>query len=57
MSTSASFETPDVFLDGIGWEGGDEWVRAQFRFYLVSLLRTCMNQVTFFALWVSLDHI
>lgn len=44
MSTSASFEAPDVFLDGIGWEGGDEWVRAQFRFYLVSLLRTCMNQ-------------
>ena len=32
------------FLDGIGWEGGDEWVRAQFRFYLVSLLRSCMNQ-------------
>ena len=46
MSASASFDSaPDVFLDGIGWEGGDEWVRAQFRFYLVSLLRTCMNQV------------
>ena len=21
----------DVFLEGVGWEGGDEWVRAQFR--------------------------
>ena len=30
----------DLFLDGVGWEGGDEWVRAQFRFYLVCLLRT-----------------
>jgi len=51
MTPSSSFDasamsaakSPDVFLDGIGWEGGDEWVRAQFRFYLVSLLRTCMN--------------
>lgn len=34
----------DVFLDGIGWEGGDEWVRAQFRYYLVSLLRTVINR-------------
>lgn len=37
-------DEPDVFLDGIGWEGGDEWVRAQFRFYLVCLLRTVMNR-------------
>ena len=63
MSTSSSavaFEySPssikhDVFLDGIGWEGGDEWVRAQFRFYLVSLLRTCMNDPDFQG--VSLQH-
>ncbi len=33
---------PDVFLDSVGWEGGDEWVRAQFRFYLVCLLRTSL---------------
>ncbi len=32
----------DVFLDGVGWEGGDEWVRAQFRFYIVCLLRTSL---------------
>ena len=37
-----SEESSDVFLDGVGWEGGDEWVRAQFRFYLVCLLRTSL---------------
>ena len=37
-------DEPDLFLDGIGWEGGDEWVRAQFRFYIVSLLRTVINR-------------
>ena len=36
-------DEPDVFLDGIGWEGGDEWVRAQFRFYIICLLRTVIN--------------
>ncbi|XP_034948866.1 late secretory pathway protein AVL9 homolog [Chelonus insularis] len=34
----------DVFLDGVGWEGGDEWIRTQFRVYLLSLLRTAMQQ-------------
>uniref|UniRef100_A0A8C6STU2 AVL9 homolog (S. cerevisiase) n=1 Tax=Neogobius melanostomus TaxID=47308 RepID=A0A8C6STU2_9GOBI len=29
----------DVFLDGTGWEGGDEWIRAQFTLYLHSLWR------------------
>ena len=33
----------DIFLDGVGWEGGDEWVRAQFRLYLLCLLRTILN--------------
>lgn len=28
----------DVFLDGTGWEGGDEWIRAQLALYLHSLL-------------------
>ncbi|KAM4705667.1 late secretory pathway protein AVL9 homolog [Rhinophrynus dorsalis] len=28
----------DVFLDGTGWEGGDEWIRAQFALYIHSLL-------------------
>ncbi|MEE6465650.1 hypothetical protein FKM82_006635 [Ascaphus truei] len=28
----------DVFLDGTGWEGGDEWIRAQFALYLHSML-------------------
>ncbi|XP_063972057.1 late secretory pathway protein AVL9 homolog [Diachasmimorpha longicaudata] len=36
----------DVFLDGVGWEGGDEWIRTQFRVYLLSLLRTSMQQDT-----------
>lgn len=30
----------DVFLDGVGWEGGDEWIRAQFKIYLLYLLKT-----------------
>ncbi|XP_055934562.1 late secretory pathway protein AVL9 homolog isoform X2 [Argiope bruennichi] len=30
----------DVFLDGTGWEGGDEWLRSQFKLYLLSLMRT-----------------
>ncbi|XP_032802222.1 late secretory pathway protein AVL9 homolog [Petromyzon marinus] len=33
----------DVFLDGTGWEGGDEWVRSQFSFYLLSLLATTLQ--------------
>ncbi|XP_064456810.1 late secretory pathway protein AVL9 homolog [Ornithodoros turicata] len=33
-------ESKDVFLEGTGWQGGDEWLRAQFKIYLVSLLRT-----------------
>jgi hypothetical protein len=31
------------FCSGVGWEGGDEWVRAQFRFYLAGLLRTSLE--------------
>lgn len=37
-------ERHDVFLDGVGWEGGDEWIRAQFRVYLLCLLRTSLLQ-------------
>ena len=33
----------DIFLDGVGWEGGDEWIRAQFRMYLLCLLRSILN--------------
>ncbi|KAM9827035.1 late secretory pathway protein AVL9 homolog [Neosynchiropus ocellatus] len=33
----------DVFLDGTGWEGGDEWIRAQFALYLHSLLSTALQ--------------
>ncbi|XP_030630035.1 late secretory pathway protein AVL9 homolog [Chanos chanos] len=34
----------DVFLDGTGWEGGDEWIRAQFSLYLHSLLSSTLQQ-------------
>ncbi|KAM3860459.1 late secretory pathway protein AVL9 homolog [Diretmus argenteus] len=34
----------DVFLDGTGWEGGDEWIRAQFALYLHSLLSSALQQ-------------
>ena len=37
-----SDEQRGEFMEGVGWEGGDEWVRAQFRFYLVCLLRTSL---------------
>ena len=33
----------EKFFDGVGWEGGDEWVRAQFRFYLTCLLRSSLD--------------
>ncbi|EZA52975.1 hypothetical protein DMN91_009118 [Ooceraea biroi] len=36
----------DIFLDGVGWEGGDEWIRTQFRVYLLSMLRTSVQQDT-----------
>lgn len=39
-----SEERHDVFLDGVGWEGGDEWIRAQFRVYLLCLLRSSLLQ-------------
>ncbi|KAG9332105.1 hypothetical protein JZ751_015881 [Albula glossodonta] len=34
----------DVFLDGTGWEGGDEWIRAQFGLYVHSLLSSSLQQ-------------
>ncbi|XP_077479876.1 late secretory pathway protein AVL9 homolog [Stigmatopora argus] len=34
----------DVFLDGTGWEGGDEWIRAQFALYLHALLASCSDK-------------
>lgn len=33
-------DTDDPYLDGTEWEGGDEWIQAQFRAYLQSLLVT-----------------
>ncbi|XP_042550986.1 late secretory pathway protein AVL9 homolog isoform X3 [Dipodomys spectabilis] len=33
----------DVFLDGTGWEGGDEWIRAQFAVYLHALLAATLQ--------------
>ena len=37
-----SDEKNGEFFEGAGWVGGDEWIRAQFRFYLVCLLRTSL---------------
>uniref|UniRef100_A0A4W4FQL5 UDENN domain-containing protein n=1 Tax=Electrophorus electricus TaxID=8005 RepID=A0A4W4FQL5_ELEEL len=34
----------DVFLDGTGWEGGDEWIRAQFTLYVHSLLASTLQE-------------
>lgn len=41
-----SEDKEDVFLDGTGWEGSDEWLRAQFKYYLVCLLRTSLLEDT-----------
>ena len=32
------------FLDSSSCEGGDEWIRAQFKIYLLHLLRTSLQQ-------------
>ncbi|ESN92581.1 hypothetical protein HELRODRAFT_186563 [Helobdella robusta] len=34
----------DPFLDNTGWEGGDDWVRSQFKSYLLSLLATVASR-------------
>lgn len=33
----------DIFLDGTGWEGGEEWIRAQFSSYLHALLAATLQ--------------
>ncbi|CAB1341207.1 unnamed protein product [Coregonus sp. 'balchen'] len=42
--TSSSENREDVFLDGTGWEGGDEWIRAQFGLYIHSLLSSTLQE-------------
>jgi len=37
-------DSADTFLNGVGWEGGDEWIRSQFRFYLTCLLRSSLEE-------------
>ncbi|GAA6089281.1 late secretory pathway protein AVL9 homolog [Tachysurus ichikawai] len=41
---SVSDHSEDVFLDGTGWEGGDEWIRAQFALYIHTLLASTLQQ-------------
>jgi hypothetical protein len=36
----------DSFMDGVGWEGGDEWIRAQFKYYLMCMMRTSLVEET-----------
>ncbi|XP_037564142.1 late secretory pathway protein AVL9 homolog [Dermacentor silvarum] len=33
-------DSRDLFLDGTCWQGGEEWLRSEFKVYLVSLLKT-----------------
>jgi len=35
-------ERTNTFLDGVGWEGGDYWLRAEFKSYLLFMLRTSL---------------
>ncbi|KAH8042735.1 hypothetical protein HPB51_025639 [Rhipicephalus microplus] len=33
-------DSRDLFLDGTCWQGGEEWLRSEFKVYLISLLKT-----------------
>ncbi|XP_077515438.1 late secretory pathway protein AVL9 homolog [Amblyomma americanum] len=33
-------DSRDLFLDGTCWQGGEEWLRSEFKIYLISLLKT-----------------
>lgn len=35
-------ERTNTFLDGVGWDGGDDWLRAEFKSYLLFMLRTSL---------------
>lgn len=43
------------FSFSIGWEGGDEWLRSQFKLYLLSVMRTA--EIDGNCLFISLKHI
>uniref|UniRef100_A0A673XWM9 AVL9 homolog (S. cerevisiase) n=1 Tax=Salmo trutta TaxID=8032 RepID=A0A673XWM9_SALTR len=43
----------DIFLDGTGWEGGDEWIRAQFGLYVHSLLSSTLQEGRTLIAWDS----
>uniref|UniRef100_A0A2P2I3L7 Late secretory pathway protein AVL9 homolog n=1 Tax=Hirondellea gigas TaxID=1518452 RepID=A0A2P2I3L7_9CRUS len=32
----------DVWVEGVGWAGGEEWLRHQFRVYLITMMRTSL---------------
>uniref|UniRef100_UPI00358EEF48 late secretory pathway protein AVL9 homolog n=1 Tax=Myxine glutinosa TaxID=7769 RepID=UPI00358EEF48 len=36
-------ESEDLFLNGTDWEGGDDWVRAQFALYIDALLASTLQ--------------
>lgn len=42
QDTNGRRSEADAFMDGVGWEGGDEWIRAQFKYYLMCLMRTSL---------------
>ncbi|XP_014241990.1 late secretory pathway protein AVL9 homolog [Cimex lectularius] len=41
---SATCTKYDVYADGVGWEGSEDWIRAQFLAYTLCLLRTSLLQ-------------
>ena len=38
VKATVTDDASDLFLDDTSWEGGDEWLRGQFRHYMLSLL-------------------
>ena len=44
VNNVSSSPEDDVFFDATGWEGGDEWIQAQFSDYLISLLAISLDE-------------
>lgn len=49
-------EKTNSFLDGVGWEGGDDWLRAEFKTYLLYMLRTSLLDGNIRILVRLMDH-
>ncbi|XP_076033296.1 late secretory pathway protein AVL9 homolog isoform X2 [Oratosquilla oratoria] len=44
LNSDGTWVPSDIFLEGVGWVGGEEWLRYQFKIYLLSLMRSSLCQ-------------